>query len=61
MKVDTSGIDPDQLGRAVGEAYGLEIEHAWAELQLYIPAPRAEMAAAIRQIATILARIYGAD
>ena len=26
MKVDTSGIDPDPLGRAVREAYGLEIE-----------------------------------
>ena len=36
-----------------------EDEHAWAELQPYVPAPHAAMAAAIRQIEATLARIYG--
>ena len=37
-----------------------EDEQAWAELQPCLPAPHAEMAAAIRQIAAILERIYDA-
>jgi aminoglycoside phosphotransferase (APT) family kinase protein len=37
-----------------------EDEQAWAELQPCVPAPHAEMAAAIRQIAEILERVYDA-
>jgi Ser/Thr protein kinase RdoA (MazF antagonist) len=36
-----------------------EAEHAWAELQPYVPTSHADIAAGIRQIAEILARITG--
>jgi aminoglycoside phosphotransferase (APT) family kinase protein len=38
-----------------------EDEQAWAELQPCLPAPHTEMQAAIKQVETILARIYSAS